>query len=102
MELKDCIVALIDKSGLTNKEVLGVLDGVRALYHDRRNVGDKVLSEREHSSKYEAEIKGVRYPLSKDKKFVYYKGDWKKVYGFVNARFVTYLGTSITVLFRVK
>ncbi|MBO9674451.1 MAG: hypothetical protein J7577_13470 [Sphingobacteriaceae bacterium] len=99
MKLKKKIIALIEKSGFENKEVLALLDDIRKNYHNRKNLGDKGLSEKE-LSKMVAIIRGKEYPLSKDKCYLYYRGGWRKVYGDLKSRHIVYLRSSIE--FKVK
>jgi len=100
MDLKQEIIDLVVKSGIENKEVVATLDEVRKLYHNPKNVGDKVLNEKEHHSSNEAEIYGNRFPLSKDASYVFYKGDWKKRKRGNTANWITYLGVNIE--FKIK
>lgn len=100
MNLKKKIINLITKSGLTNKEVLVILDEIRTNYHNRKNVGDKVVSEREHSIHMSAQIYNQDYPLSKDKDWVFYKGGWRKIYGEAPDRHIIYIKANIAVKFK--
>jgi len=102
MNLKKKMIALITKSGLTNKEVLLILDEVRTNYHNRKNVGDKVVSEREQSSIMQASMANALHPLSKDKAWVFFKGGWRKIRKDGQDKFITYLKTSVPVKFKKK
>lgn len=102
MDLKNQIIDLIKESGLENKSVVSILDEVRKKFHNRRNVGDKVLSERVLSEHMQALIYRDLYPLSKNKREVYYKGAWRKVYGEKTKRYIIYLKGSLDVKFKRK
>jgi hypothetical protein len=100
MNLKKKIIALITKSGKDNKEVVAILDVIRTNYHNRKNVGDKVVSERELSSHMIAQIYNQAYPLSRDKAWVFYKGGWRKVRGESPDRHIIYIKANIAVKFK--
>jgi hypothetical protein len=103
MNLKKQIAKLIKASGLENKEVVAILDEIRKDYHDRKNVGDKVVSERELSPYMDALIGMEHHPLSKDKSWVFFKGGWRKVYRAVSGdRHIKYLGSFIQVKFKKR
>lgn len=102
MNIKKKIIALITKSGLTNKEVVAILDEVRKDYHNPKNVGDKIVSEREQSQHMVAQIYKNTYSLSKDKAWVFYQGGWRKIHGASPDRFITYIKHQIAVKFKKK
>lgn len=99
-DLKTKIVKSITKSGLTDKEVLAILDEVRKLYHDRKNVGDKVFTTKElHTTLYAVTTSGKlrSMSLSKDKLYVYYEGAWRKVYTDGYGKYFRYLKSPIAI-----
>jgi hypothetical protein len=102
MNLKKQIIKLITKSELTNKEVVAILDEVRTNYHNRKNVGDKVVSEREQSTVMQAMLANGLHPLSKDKSWVFFKGGWRKIRGGTTDRHIVYIKAIIPVKFKKK
>jgi len=100
MNLKKQIIKLIEKSELPSKEVLAALDEVRKSYHNPKNVGDKVMSQKEHSQHMVAQIYKNNYTLSKDKAWVFYQGGWRKINGTAPNRYITYIKANIAVKFK--
>lgn len=101
-DLKQSIIKRITKSGMSNADVVAILDEVRKLYHNRKNVGDKVLSSRKHSGSISAYsiITKAMMPVSSDKGFAYYKGAWKKIQSDKEGIFIIYLGNEIRIKFK--
>lgn len=93
--LKENIKQLLDQSGITNKEIVSLLDEIRKDYHDRRNVGDQGLSSKKHSERI-AIIRGERYTLSTDK-YVFYKGGWRVIHEDDLGKYIIYLGKMFMV-----
>lgn len=92
---------MIKESGLENKEVVSILDEIRKNYHNRKNIGDKTISEKDLSTMV-ANIFRKNYPLSKDKKYVFYQGGWRKLYGAAPDRYIVYLKSNTPVTFKKK
>lgn len=99
--LKNQIKELINSSGFENKKILIILDEIRKDYHNRRNVGDKGLSLKKHS-KLVALIRDKTYTLSLDRKWVFYKGGWKKIIGVNSIKHIIYLGSELNVKFKIN
>lgn len=103
MDLKQEIIDLIAKSGIENKEVVVLLDEVRKIYHNPKNVGDKVLNQKEHHSVMEAEIYGKSYTISNYGHYVFYKGGWRKIYrDNLDGYFIDYLGLFVKLELKRK
>lgn len=99
--LKEQIKGMIESSGIENKAVVALLDEIRKDYHNRKNVGDKVVSQKALSTMVAVIYKG-EYPLSRDKKTVFYKGGWRVIRGEGSAKHFVYIGSVIAVKFRRK
>lgn len=99
MNLKENIKSLIKASGLSNKEVVSLIDGLRKDYHDRKNVGDTNISKKDHA-KTKALINNSIYTVSKDMKHVFFKGDWRRLRKDDLGYYIVYLGINIFVKFK--
>ena len=96
-DLKTSLIKRIAKSGIESKEVVLILDEIRKLYHNQKNVGDKVVSQKE-LSKSAAYVYGKSYQVSKDKKYLFYKGAWR----VIRKNEIVYLGSILKLDFKRK
>lgn len=99
MKLKEKIQELINSSGLENKEIVAIIDDLRKDYHNRKNVGDKGLSQKKHS-KLSAFIRGKSYVLSLDRNSVFYQGAWRKIVIANSQKHIIYLGSELNTTFK--